>query len=109
MSRQGRIGPDTVVAKSPEPIAVEVDRSIVMMSLSQGMYYGLEGPGPRIWALLEQPRSAAQLTTLLCEEFEVDRETCLQDVCQFLDALEDAQLIQVQDEKAGPVRPPAGS
>lgn len=108
MSRQRPIGPDTVVAKSPEPIAVEVDRTVVMMSLAQGMYYGLEGPGPRIWALLEEPRSAAGLAELLCEEFDVDRTTCLQDVCEFLEALEEAQLIQVQDE-TDQVRPPAGS
>ena len=108
MSRQRPIGPNTMVAKSPEPIAVEVDRTVVMMSLAQGMYYGLEGPGPRIWALLEEPSSAEGLADRLCEEFEVDRETCLRDVCDFLEALEEAQLIQVQDE-TGQVRPPPGS
>lgn len=99
------IGPETVVARSEEPVAVEVDRSLVMMSLAQGMYFGLEGAGPRIWALLDQPRSAAQLAALLMGEFEVDEATCLWDVCDFLEALKDAQLIRIHDKTAGSARP----
>ena len=103
------IGPDTVVARSEEPVAVEIDRSVVMMSLAQGMYFGLEGAGTRIWALLDRPRSAAQLATELRAEFEVDEATCLRDVCEFLQALKDAQLIRIHDETTGPARSPQGS
>lgn len=97
------------MARSDEPVAVEMDRSVVMMSLAQGMYFGLEGAGTRIWGLLERPRSAAQLSAELLEEFDVDAETCLRDVCEFLEALKDAQLIRIQDETAAPANPPDGS
>jgi hypothetical protein len=103
------IGPGTVVARSEEPIAVEVDRTIVMMSLAQGMYFGLEGAGPRIWALLERPRSAAELAKALLDEFEVDATTCLRDTCEFLETLRQAQLIRVHDATAGSIRPPEQS
>jgi hypothetical protein len=89
------VDPDTVVTRNEEPIAVEVDRTVVMMSLAQGMYYGLEGPGPRIWALLDQPRSARQIAGELVREFEVDADTCLRDVCEFLAALKDAGLVRL--------------
>ena len=109
MNRQHTIGPDTVVARNDEPIAVEVDQTVVMMSLAQGMYFGLEGAGPRIWSLLERPHSAAELAAELVADFEVDEATCLRDVCDFLDALKDAQLIRIQDEAAPQVPPPAAS
>ena len=32
-----RIQPETVVSRNEEPMAVEVDRTLVMMSLAQGM------------------------------------------------------------------------
>jgi hypothetical protein len=80
-----------------------------MMSLSQGMYFGLEGAGPRIWSLLERPRSAAELAADLVGEFEVDEATCLRDVCEFLEALKDAQLIRIHDEAARQVPPPVAS
>lgn len=109
MTPQDSIGPDTIVTRSDEPIAVEIDRTVVMMSLAQGMYFGLEGVGPRIWALLDRPRSGRELAAELVGEFEVDAETCLRDVCEFLEALKDAQLIRISDETAEPTRPPLSS
>jgi hypothetical protein len=107
VNSERKIGPSTVVVRDDEPVAVEVDRTVVMMSLAQGMYFGLEGAGPRIWALLGEPRSVSQLCAELAREFEVDPETCLTDVCEFLDELARARLIRIQDATAGPV-PPAG-
>ncbi len=109
MNQRRRIGPSTVVVRHEEPVAVEVDRTVVMMSLAQGMYFGLEGAGPRIWALLEEPRPVAELCAQLAQEFEVDPDTCLTDVCEFLEELERAHLIRIRDETVGPVHPPAGT
>jgi hypothetical protein len=104
---ENRIQPETVVSRSEEPMAVEVDRTLVMMSLAQGMYFGLEGAGPRIWALLDCPRSASQITAELVGEFEVDPSTCLRDVCDFLEELKQARLIRIHDETADSAHPPA--
>ena len=98
MSSAAPIGPSTVVSRSEEPVAVEVDRKIVMMSVEQAMYFGLEGTGPRIWALLEQPRSVASLCEALTGEFEVDPEDCRREVIGFLEELRTAQLIRVHDQ-----------
>lgn len=105
---RNRVDPTTRVIRSEEPIGVEVDRTVVMMSLAQGMYFGLEGAGSRIWALLDGPRSAAQLSEQLQREFDVDGPTCLRDTCEFLDSLLHAHLIRIHDETAGPVLPPSG-
>ena len=108
MSSVKAIGMDTVVARNEEPVAVEVDRTIVMMSIEQGMYFGLEGTGPRIWALLERPRSATQLCEALLNEFEIEPDVCHREVLGFLEELRDAQLIVVYDEAAGSARTPSG-
>ena len=109
MGSDAPFGPETVVARNDEPVAVEVDRTVVMMSLDQGMYFGLEGTGPRIWAMLEQPRSVQQLCDALMSEFEVDEETCRREVCNFLEELRRAQLVRVHDEGDSSLRPPSGS
>ena len=89
------IGPDTRVARREEPVAVEVDRTVVMMSLEQGMYFGLEGPGPRIWELLATPSTPRELRDALSAEYEVDADDCLRDVCAFLEELRSAELIRL--------------
>jgi len=109
VSAEAPIGPDTVVTRSEEPVAVEADRSVVMMSVDQGMYFGLEGTGPRIWALLEQPRSVRQLCEELMREFDVDPAICRREVDTFLKHLRRAQLVRFDDPPTDPVRPPPGA
>lgn len=94
MTHGNLISPDTRIARSDEPVAVEVDRTVVMMSVEQGKYFGLEGPGTRIWALLAQPCTPRELRDTLVDEFEVDPERCLQDVCGFLEELRVAGLVR---------------
>lgn len=98
-----------MVSRNDEPVAVEVDRTVVMMSVDQGMYFGLEGTGPRIWALLEQPRSVRQLCDALTREFAVDSEICRREVCTFLEELHRAQLIRFHDPPTDALRPPPGA
>ena len=105
MSTAAPIGPSTVVSRSDEPVAVEVDRKIVMMSVEQAMYFGLEGTGPRIWALLEQPRTVESLCEALMQEFDVDAEDCRREVIDFLEELRGAQLIHVHDQARGATDP----
>ena len=104
MNPETPIGPQSYVARNEEPIAVEVDRSVVMMSLDQGMYFGLEGTGPSIWALLEQPRTVQQLCDELMVKFEVDADVCLREVCGILQEMRRAGLVQIYDEAPGTVR-----
>ena len=87
--------PETRWVRSNEPVAVNVDKTVVMMSLSQGKYYGLEGPGGRIWALLETPQTVGTLCAELEKEFEVDPETCERDVEEFVGSLLRESLVRV--------------
>ena len=109
MSSNVPIGLSTIVSRNDEPVAVEVDRSMVMMSIDQGMYYGLEGTGPRIWTLLEQPRSVSYLCDALMNEFEVGAEECRRQVIDFLEELRRSQLIRIDDEAGGSAHSPSGA
>ena len=103
------IGPGTVVVQNTEPIAVSVDDTIVMMSLIQGKYYGLDRVGSRIWELLAHPRTVMDLCAALCREFEIDEESCRRDVQEFLTDLANEKLIRVVDEPTGKARASAAT
>jgi hypothetical protein len=90
-------GPGTLISRNEEPVAVEADRTVVMMSVEQGMYFGLEGVGGRIWALLERPRTFAELCESLVAEFQVDPEVCRKDVGAFLQEMLRARLVRLND------------
>ena len=87
----------TVVVQSREPVAVDMDDTVVMMSLERGKYYGLDKVGSRIWELLSEPRSVAELCATLESEFEVEAQTCARDVREFLTELAGEKLIRIVD------------
>jgi hypothetical protein len=93
-----KIDLETVVARNDEPVAIDVDDTVVMMSILQGKYYGLDEIGTRIWALIAQPRSIADVCETLRQEFDVDEETCRRDVLDFVRELAGEKLVRVVDE-----------
>lgn len=84
----------TIVVRG-DVVADEIDGEVVMASLEQGDYFGLNTVGSYIWELLEQPRSVAALCEAVLETFEVDRETCEGHVLAFLTELADEKLVRV--------------
>jgi coenzyme PQQ synthesis protein D (PqqD) len=61
----------------------------VILNLSRGMYYSLDPVGARVWALIQEPRTLAELRDTLSNEYDVDvddLETDLRDLLRELDA-----------------------
>ncbi|MFO1433612.1 MAG: lasso peptide biosynthesis PqqD family chaperone [Candidatus Competibacteraceae bacterium] len=88
----------TLVTQGDSQIATELDNTIVMMSVEQGKYYGLDSVGSRIWNLLEQPHRIMEVCAVIQDEFAVERETCEQDVLDFVSHLVAVHLLKVIDE-----------
>jgi hypothetical protein len=97
----------SIVVQSREPVAVEVDRSIVMMSIAREKYYGLEGTGSRIWKLLEEPGTIGALCRALVREFDVEEADCQRDVLEFLSGMVKEGLVEVRGEATESVPPAA--
>lgn len=57
----------------------------VILNVATDKYFTLNGVAAQIWELLEQPMTLAQLCAQICEEFEVDRQTCEAAVLKFAD------------------------
>src|SRR5436190_19348918 len=70
----------TIIARSPAVLAAEVDGEIVMMSIEQGRYFGLDDIASDIWKRLETPCSFAALIDRLLADYDADRETIAADL-----------------------------
>ncbi len=104
MNGISKISPAAVLVRNDEPVSVEVERSVVMMSLDLGKYFGLNEVGSRIWELLERPRPMADLCAVLQQEFDVDPDACHAEVSEFLLALANEGLIQIDNDPPSPIR-----
>ncbi len=89
------------VRRNQELVASEIEGKTVLLSIERGKYYGFEEVGTRIWQLMEQAVSISEICAVLEQEFEVDPDTCRNDVYAFLDMLRTEDLIAVENESAG--------
>lgn len=86
---------DTIVATS-EQVSCDVEGEAAILNLKNGVYYGLNPIGARIWNLIQEPRQVGQLRDQLLAEYEVDPERLETDVRQLLADLAEHGLIEVK-------------
>ena len=90
------ISTESIVNWIEDIVASDIDNEKVMMSVEKGNYYGLDPIGSRIWDLMEKPVKVADLIDTLLLKYDVERETCKQDVIVFLEELRKEGILQVE-------------
>lgn len=86
-----------VLVRSQDMIATEVDGEIVLISLDDGRYYGLDSVASEIWRRLEAPKRADTLCSELQAHFEGDPDTIAREAMEFLRTMADQRLISAAD------------
>ncbi|NBC19372.1 MAG: PqqD family peptide modification chaperone [Bacteroidetes bacterium] len=66
------------------------------MSVETGKYYGMDPVASRIWELIETPASVEAICAQLTDEFEVTAARCRKDVLDFVSALAEEGLVEVE-------------
>jgi Coenzyme PQQ synthesis protein D (PqqD) len=85
----------TIVSRSPSVLTAEVDGEIVMMSIGQGHYFGLDHIGSDIWKRIEPPCSFAALIDGLAADYEADRATIITDVQNLLGHMVEQDVVRL--------------
>lgn len=81
-------------------MARQVGEETVILDLASGTYFGLDAVGARIWQLLTEGRSSAEVCDTMLAEFEVSRDEFERDLFDLLSTLADKGLIQYSASSA---------
>lgn len=81
--------------RKKELLSSRMDNEIVMMHPESGKYFALNPVASRIWELLETDQSISDLVDKLQREFDVDSETCKNEVTVFIENVLEKKLIDV--------------
>jgi hypothetical protein len=79
--------------QSPDVVFRDLDGEAVILDLESGTYFGLNEVGTRVWQLVGEAQSEAQIVETLASEYEADRETIARDVAKVLEELGRRRLI----------------
>ena len=77
------------------PVATEVDREVVLMSLERSRCYGLGETGSAVWRKLAKPVEIGELCRQLGTEYIAEPTTLAADVLELLEQLRGEGLIEV--------------
>jgi len=88
-----RFNSDSCVVLSDEQVSTSLGQETVILGMGDGVYYGLDAVGARVWALLATPRRVSELVRAVVGEFDVTSEQCERDVLALLDELSERRLV----------------
>ena len=91
------IGAESVVVAARDQVSAEVEGEVVILNLADEVYYGLDEVGARVWALLAEPRTVAELRDAVVAEYDVDADTAQRDLVALLEEMAARRLVEIRD------------
>ena len=92
-----RISMSSEVVATTEQVSAELKDEVVILSLQTGEYYGLDPIAADIWALIQQPRTVADVRDALLARYDgVTRAECEQQTLALLEEMAQLELISVR-------------
>ena len=86
---------DTHLSIPSQVMSRLVGDETVLLDLSSGIYFGLDGVGKRIWESVAEGLSLGETATIIASEFEVDEAQAQSDLIAFAtDLIERGLLTQ---------------
>jgi len=86
---------DSVVVASIDQISADLADEAAILNLKSGTYYGLDPVGARIWRLIRDPHTVADIHSMIVAEYDVDVDQCASDVLKFVHQLAAEGLVDV--------------
>jgi hypothetical protein len=88
---------DTTVRASEDQISCDVADEVVLLSVQDGQYYGLNPVGAAIWRMIGRPCPLREVRDQLLTEFDgVSLETCTAEVIAFATSMRALGLIEIE-------------
>ena len=91
------ISSQSVVVVAKDQVSADLAGEAAILSIKDGIYYGLDPVGARIWSLMQQPCSVADIQNTIAGEYEVEPDQCARDVNDLLQKLLEQGLIEVKN------------
>lgn len=83
--------------RSPQALSRTVGDETVILDLESGTYFGLDPVGARMWQLLGEGKSFAEVCNAILDEYDVPRERLEADLLALAAQLAEHRLISVSD------------
>jgi hypothetical protein len=88
------------VRQVPDQVSSSLSGEAVILNLVSGTYYGLNPLGARIWDLIGEERTLAEIRDAILQEYEVAPERCMSDIRELVEKLATEGLVEIEPNGA---------
>jgi hypothetical protein len=88
------------VVVSKDQVSCDLAGEAAILGLKNGVYYGLDPVGARIWNLIQTPVLVSAVRDAIVQEYDVEAERCERDLVELLHKLTAEGLIEARSEAA---------
>jgi hypothetical protein len=92
------LAPRDRVVVTRDQVSTNLSGEQVILSMRDGVYYGLDRVGARIWALVQHPRTLEDVAARIAEEYGIAPERALADLLPLATQLVERGLLEVVPE-----------
>ncbi len=85
----------TRVVAAQQQVSCRVGDEATILNLRNGAYYGLNPVGARVWDLIQQPKTVADLRDTLIAEYDVDPARLESDILELVTQLSENKLVEI--------------
>jgi len=86
---------DSTIMIAQDVVSCDLVEEAAILNLKDGVYYGLNPVGARIWNLIQKPVKVRDILEVLLEEYDVEKEVCQNDLMELLGQLLDKELVKI--------------
>ena len=98
--RADKISIHAVVVLSKDQVSADLDGETAILNLKNGVYYGLDEVGSKIWNLIKKPKQVREVRDAILDEYDVEPDRCERDLCALFEKMLTAGLIEVKNGTA---------
>lgn len=99
----GTLTRETRIRISDAQVSAALEGETVILSMRDGIYFGLDRVGSRIWALAQQPTTLGAIAQGIVAEFDVDDATAFADLVRLVQELATHGLVDLTPSSQGPL------
>lgn len=95
------VAPTDQFAVHPSVLCRQLSGETVLLNLESGVYYGLDPVGTRVWQLLLQGQTIAEICGTMIDEYDVAPDVLRDDVVRLVGELRERGIVTPRESVEG--------
>jgi hypothetical protein len=91
-----RLSDGSRIVVSKDQVSSDLAGETAILNLKNGVYYGLDPVGSRLWSLVQEPTTFGEICDTLLGHYDVDKRTLESDIRDLLNQLAEHGLVEIQ-------------